>query len=433
MRRPDLLAHSASNKERDPQAYEEHVANVRRHARKNAEAMLRFATFRPDGLLEAIEAAATFHDLGKLDEENQAALKQGRAARLPWDHVDAGVAHLSANKNWMAAWLVRAHHAPGLPSRPQHFDPDGLGRKLRGRRRDDANPADHQRQIDRTDARLGNYLAAHKNAAGDTKVSQRKAIGGLTMRLALSCLVDADHADTARFDAGLELAAAPEPRWKERLRHLDAYVRELPLSGSKERNRQRDAFYQVCRNADIADSMVACEGPVGIGKTTAVAAYLICRACKENLRRLIIVAPYTNIITQTVERLRTALTLGDEIPNEVVVEHHHRADFESLETRELAVLWRAPIVVTTAVQFFETLASNLPGGLRKLHAVPGSAIFIDEAHAALPAQLWPQNWRWLRCRALGLSLRFCERIACSLLGERGNRLSGSPIARTIYA
>src|SRR5262249_36213600 len=135
----------------------------------------------------------------------------------------------------------------------------------------------------------------------------------------LSCLVDADHADTARFIARLELPPAPKPRWEERLRRLDAYVRNLPVSGSKERNRQRAAFYQACRNADIADSMVGCEGPVGIGKTTAITAYLIGRAHKENLRRLIIVVPYTNIITQTVERLRIALTLKGEIPEEVVV------------------------------------------------------------------------------------------------------------------
>ena len=90
---------------------------------------------------------------------------------------------------------------------------------------------------------------------------------------------------------------------------------------------------------------------------------------------------------------------------EVVVKHHHRADFETQEARDLAVLWRAP-VVTTAVRFFETLASNQPGYLRKLHALLGSAMFIDEAHAALPAHLRPQNWRWLRELAERWNCRF---------------------------
>jgi len=54
------------------------------------------------------------------------------------------------------------------------------------------------------------------------------------------------------------------------------------------------------------------------------------------------------------------------------------------------------VTVTTAVQFFETLASNHPARLRKLHELPGSAILIDEAHAAIPSWLWPQTWVWLR-------------------------------------
>ena len=40
--------------------------------------------------------------------------------------------------------------------------------------------------------------------------------------------------------------------------------------------------------------------------------------------------------------------------------------------------------MTTAVQFFETLGANHPAQLRKLHELPGSAIFLDEAHAAIP-------------------------------------------------
>ena len=152
--------------------------------------------------------------------------------------------------------------------------------------------------------------------------------------------------------------------------------------------------------------MAACEGPVGIGKTTAVAAYLIRRALDDHLRRLIIVAPYTNILRQTAQRLRKAIVLPGERPDRVVMEHHHRADFEHRDDRDLAVLWQAPIILTTAVSFFETLAACDPASLRKLHAVPGSAIFLDEAHAALPTKLWPQNWLWVRELAEKWGCRF---------------------------
>ena len=396
MRRPDLLAHSAPDANARPQHYEEHTTNVRRGARARAAAMLRFAPSEFQRLAEAVNSAALFHDLGKLDPETQAALARGRGAALSWDHIDAGVALLSASRNWWAAWLVRAHHAPGLPAYRRHFDRDELGRRLRGRRNDDESPGRHDAQIARTDTQLSGYLSEHESAVGSSPVAPMRPAHGLAMRLALSCLIDADHADTARNDTGFAPPIPPDPRWHERLERLDKYVLGLPPSGSPERDHHRRRFYSSCRDSNNINSIVACEGPVGIGKTTAITAYLLRRAAFLDLRRLVIVAPYTNIISQTVATLRRALVLAGENPEEVVVEHHHRADFSSIDVRELAVRWAAPIVVTTAVQFFETLGSNSPAQLRKLHALPGSAVFIDEAHAALPAHLWRQCWRWLR-------------------------------------
>lgn len=404
--RTALLAHSAPSPDREGQSYSEHINAVRLGARERATAMLQYASGSTDGILEAIEAAAIFHDLGKVDEDIQKAMRRGRGASLPWDHVDAGVAHLAGQKNWMAAWLVRAHHAPGLPQKASHFDIDGLGRKLRGRRNDEDRIERHDDQIARTDSQLVRYLATHSAQDLPVTVPGAKIRHGLRMRLALSCLVDADHADTARFDTGHVLPNSNQPRWSERLQSLDAHVASLPQSENADRNRNRADFYQACRAAEIVDNMAACEGPVGLGKTTAVIAYLLRRAEKDKLRRIFVVAPYTNVITQTVNVLRKALTLSGEKPSDVVAEHHHRADFESLDARDLAVLWRAPIVVTTAVQFFETLAANNPARLRKLHMLPGSAMVLDEAHAALPVHLWPQNWRWLRELANEWSCRF---------------------------
>jgi CRISPR-associated endonuclease/helicase Cas3 len=390
-----LLAHSASPNGAPAQCYADHITAVHRGACQRAEAMLRYASDPPAGLLDAIGAAACFHDLGKLDPANQDTLRSGREARMHWDHIDGGVAHLSAKRNMMAAWLVRAHHAPGLPANAAHFtDPNDP--RLRGRRNDDDEPRRHADQIARTDAFLAAYLAAHDSALGRTEIARMPSRHGLTMRLALSCLVDADHTDSARAETMREPVPGLEPRWKERLARLDDHVAKLPRRSHGARDLNRQAFYEACRDACIGASMVACEGPVGIGKTTAVPAYLLRRASMEGLRHLIVVAPYTNIISQTVGELRRALTLPGEQPQDVVVEHHHRADFESLDARDMAVLWRAPVIVTTAVQLFETLASNHPGQLRKLHELPGSAIFIDEAHAALPTPLWPQNWRWLQ-------------------------------------
>lgn len=404
--RPDLLAHSAPQSGAEPDFYEGHVRRVRSGARQRAESMLRFGCEPPPDFVANVELAATFHDLGKLDAESQSALRQGRAGRMPWDHVDAGVAHLLANGNRMAAWIVRAHHAPGLPCLAKHFDPDRIGLKLRGRRRKSVDQIEHLKQIERTDGKLSQYLADHAAAVGPVAVSPAKASHGLTLRLALSCLVDADHSDTAAFDTGITPVEPASPRWRDRLRALDAYVENLGKRGNSRRDEARADFYRVARDSNISDAFACCEASVGLGKTTAITAFLLKAALEKNLRRLFIVAPYTNIIEQTVRVLREALTLPGENPQEIVVAHHHKADFSSRFDRDIAVLWRAPVVVTTSVQFFETLAACGPSELRKLHELPGSAVFLDEAHAALPTPLWPQNWRWLRELAKKWNCRF---------------------------
>ena len=124
-------------------------------------------------------------------------------------------------------------------------------------------------------------------------------------------------------------------------------------------------------------------------------AHLLRQAIVRGARRIFVVLPYTSIIQQSVAVYRQALTLPGENPEKVVAEHHCRADYDSKDSRYLTALWRAPIVVTTSVAFFETLASNMPSGLRRLHELPGSMIFVDEAHNALPVKLLPLAWQWM--------------------------------------
>ncbi|MEW6160426.1 MAG: DEAD/DEAH box helicase, partial [Verrucomicrobiota bacterium] len=157
------------------------------------------------------------------------------------------------------------------------------------------------------------------------------------------------------------------------------------------------------------------DSPVGTGKTTAVMAHLLRVAAERKLRRVFVVLPFTNIIDQSVDVYRRALALPGEDPEAVVAAHHHRVEFRGEDWRDLRQLtqrWEAPIVVTTAVQFFETLAANQTVPLRKLHQVPGAAIFVDEAHAAMPAPIWPQEWRWLR--------ELCDDWNCHLVLASGS-------------
>ena len=385
------LSHSADKKhDIPPQTYVEHIASVESWAMDFANYVINYARENGDLFLDTIRASAEYHDLGKLDPDNQAVLKgELRARHLPIQHTEAGTAYLLDRLNFATgAALVRSHHI-GLP--------DFVAEQNRSESEvlRDKN-AETRKHIDQT---LDMLLRVHNSVRPTAIVSSSKTIQGNAMlffRLALSCLADADHFDTARHynqdlpKKGLPLLAG------ERLKLLDAYVEHLKEIQQNERTPLRTEVYQGCRNADITPNMYACDSPVGTGKTTAVMAHLLNAAAEKGLRRIFVVLPFTNIIDQAVDIYRQSLVGVNECREDIVAAHHHRAEFESLELRQYSFLWHAPIVVTTAVQFFETLASNQPTALRKIHNLPGSAIFIDEAHAALPSYLWPQAWLWLK-------------------------------------
>lgn len=392
MNRP--LAHSP----RPPvggQLYHDHVQNVRRRAVENARCAAAFNGSDRDAFIDAVDAAATYHDLGKLDEANQQVLHRESRDPLPVFHEDAGVAALLRSARSESAILVAGHHSGLFSTRSEMKKPDNRAfRDLRMIKARETSVAHH------VDQHLDQYVAEHHSAECPTPTEpdgSTQHYHGFARRVGLSCLVDADHADTARHYENEVRVSSPQRRWKERLEALDNYVADLPKGDTqRERNHNelRRKVYQACRNSPVDSSIRACDAPVGSGKTTAVMAHLLRAACERQLRHLIVVLPYTNIITQSVEVYRKALALPGERPADIVAEHHHRADFEDLSLRQLATLWGAPVTVTTAVQFFETLASHRPARLRKLHELPGSAVFVDETHAAIPSHLWPQVWRW---------------------------------------
>jgi CRISPR-associated endonuclease/helicase Cas3 len=384
-------AHSEKNGY-PPQPYEKHVGKVREDALRHAQVAAKFAK-DGDLLVQTVHGVAVYHDLGKLDSDNQSVLSgavRSKNNKLPVNHVDAGAAQCKRNNLYLSAAAVYAHHA-GLPDMPGELIRNtALFR--------DAKTAEH------TDATLDMLLEIHNRLVPPLPAGLLPEKPGTDQavftRMLLSCLVDADHTDTAthygqypKEESVVELCAS------KRFAALDTYVGGLGDGNDDERVKLRGEMYHACRNAAADVSVVSCDSPVGSGKTTAVMANLLAVAERRKLRRIFVILPFTNIITQSVDIYRKALTLPGENPCAVVAELHHRADFESEDARHLTALWTAPIVVTTAVAFFETLASNHPAALRRLHRLPGSAVFVDEAHAALPLRLLPLARRWIETLA----------------------------------
>jgi len=400
------LAHSAKG-EFAAQLYQTHIQNVYEMALDNAVRAGAYSLYETL-IKDAVAFAAYYHDLGKLAIENQKCLNAGNKKTLPIHHQDGGVAALQSGSltfaENLAALFIYSHHI-GLPSLSDE-QAKGKGNVFR-----DITLCQGERSVkDITDEELQDYLKIHKSILinlPEIKTSHWRGAKPtpLFMRMVLSCLVDADHTDTARHYNNIvpegELLLHPD----RRLALLDKYVTGLlkDSEGKKlskrehERNNLRQQVYDSCRNASPSNKgFITCDSPVGTGKTTAVMAHLLNVAKTKNLRRVFVVLPFTNIIDQSVAIYRNSLVLPEEYSEKVVAAHHHKAEFEEESSRVFSFLWNAPITITTAVQFFETLASNRPASLRKLHQLSGSAIFIDEAHAALPAPLWAQALKWLR-------------------------------------
>ncbi|NLJ63932.1 MAG: CRISPR-associated endonuclease Cas3'' [Christensenellaceae bacterium] len=384
----EYLAHSAK-RDCPAQKYSAHIKGVCDRALRYAEEAERYSPNNKGILRSIVQNSALLHDLGKLDKQNQKVLSDTGNVRskLPINHVDAGCAALKLMKKPFSALTVYSHHR-GLPNM--------AAEKVRGTAifRDES-----QSTRDKTDESLLLLLDIHNEIVPTYNfVQEEKPKSGRSRnvfcRMALSCLVDADHSDTAfAYNQAPATEHLPKLCASRRLEALDKYV--ATLGGQDVRSTLRREMYYSCRNANVFGSFASCDSPVGSGKTTAVMAHLLQQAIERGLRRIIVVLPYTSIIQQSVDVYRKALVLPGENAEEVVAELHSRADFEDPETRYLTSLWRSPIIVTTAVAFFETLASNRPSTLRRLHELPGSVIFVDEAHNAMPIRLFPLAWRWM--------------------------------------
>lgn len=385
----EYLAHSA-NENTPPQNYKTHVEGVYSRAIQSAREVERYSALS-NGLFEkSVNAAARKHDLGKLLDDNQAVLSGKRKSRhLPIHHEDAGALYLSKKNSLFAAISVYSHHR-GLPDLSDELIRDENAFR-------DADPVVRAK----VDAEIDRLIEIDRMIAPcseEPPTEMYEGDGCVFLRLLMSCLVDADHSDTAEnYGQYPSFYNFPELRPSERLKQLDQYVERLGTND--DRSILRRKMYETCRNSIQTGQFVSCDSPVGSGKTTAVMAHLLRQAKERGLRRIFVVLPFITIIEQSVRVYREALTLPGENPEEVVAELHCKADFESYDVRYLTALWKAPIIVTTAVAFYETLASNQTSTLRRLHELPGSAVFIDEAHASLPLTLLPLAWKWMNCYA----------------------------------
>lgn len=417
----NLIAHSIPSEHPDIQAhlYSDHISEALKYGLSLLDYLFFFSQLsqsEKEQIKLTLTATIMLHDMGKLDERNQKILRGEEEGRLPVDHIEAGVAVAASMQNELMGWLIRGHHAPGLPSRKEEkyfiqqlnrennenffaFSLRGCRHKRLGRQNKEVY-FNHYKAIQRTDSNRKEYTGRQRQSCGQWPfASMALPSDGIIIRLLLSCLVAADHESAAAYSSNrpMPIFFPDGTKWEKRLHALNKYIESLSVDKDNDRYNLRQAFYHSCQKGKLFPSrLTMCSAPVGSGKTTSVMAYLLRKSVENNTSRIVVIAPFSNIIDQTVKTLRKAIVLEGENPEEVVAAHHHKAEFSNETMRQYSALWQAPVVVTTAVQFFETLASSNPSKLRKLNSVAGASIFIDESHACLPVEFLKITWYWLK-------------------------------------
>lgn len=330
--------------------------------------------------------AGLWHDLGKYSAEFQQYLRAANDAHVEGspgrvNHSTAGALQAMARfdkPGLILAYLVAGHHA-GLPDWQSENSPQSsLQYRL-------AQTELLQKVASVVPQAIQNYPRPKDKAKSGTDLSR-----ALWLRMLFSCLVDADFLDTEAFmdpgrsglREGYPALAALSPLFDNYMTMKTGNVPDTPV------NRIRAEVLNACREkAKEAPGLFTLTVPTGGGKTLSSFAFAIVHALAYQKRRIIYVIPYTSIIEQTAEQFR-------QIFGDAVLEHHSNLDVsdqsrETARSRLACENWDAPLVVTTSVQFFESLFASRTSRCRKLHNIANSVVVLDEAQLLPPDFLKP--------------------------------------------
>lgn len=202
---------------------------------------------------------------------------------------------------------------------------------------------------------------------------------GMVIKYIFSCLIDADRYDTYVFMNNIEQQCKFDKTtlWKElsdvfesklknypKISRIDLLREEISIT-CKNFGKNSTGIYQLCV-------------PTGGGKTLSSLRYALEHAKKFNKDRIFYIIPFTTIIDQNAKEIKDILGRED-----IILEHHSNlvVDNDEEDYKLLTERWDSPIILTTMVQFLDTLFSGGTQSVRRMHNLANSVIIFDEIQA----------------------------------------------------
>lgn len=199
------------------------------------------------------------------------------------------------------------------------------------------------------------------------------------IRMLFSCLVDADYLDTEDFMLKSNVNRGKYESIDILYKKLQNYTSEFKTS-QKPINVKRNEILNNCiSKSTFGKGLYTLTVPTGGGKTISSLAFALSHAKYHNMERVIYVIPYTSIIEQN------AKVFSEILGEENVLEHHSNISYDDDHNELMSMKrlssenWDAPVIVTTNVQFFESLFAARTSKCRKLHNIANAVIIFDEA------------------------------------------------------
>jgi CRISPR-associated endonuclease/helicase Cas3 len=336
--------------------------------------------------------AGLWHDMGKFSPRWQDYLRKKSGSNIHTDEVVGKVDHSTAGAQFaersipklgrLLAYLIAGHH-PGLANGE---DGDAPQSSLKERLKKAV-------ELDLYVGAMPRQVTTYRPAIPFPSFTLQSARSlAFFLRFLFSCLTDADFLATESFMNPAQATTRPKQQASiaEMEAALTCYLDELTArAGQTKVNVERAEVLAAClAAAEHPPGLFSLTVPTGGGKTLSSLAFALKHARIHDLRRVIYVIPFTSIIEQNAAVFRDALSA---IGAEVVIENHSNLDpddpVRSTTTSRLsAENWDARLIVTTNVQFFESLHANRTSRSRKLHRIARSVVILDEAQT-LPIEL----------------------------------------------